>query len=142
MHKIFLDASVIFSALYSKSGGSRYIFKLSKKGNIQAATSETVIQEVERNLKKLDQFNKDNFQNFLLKYPLIIRESITKKEIKPYLNKVDKKDAHVIAGTILLKCKFLITLDKKHLNNPRIKKKFKEIEITSPKNFLQNILTL
>lgn len=34
------------------------------------------------------------------------------------------------------RCDYLVTLDKKHLNNPSVKKKVSKIEIVSPKELL------
>ena len=46
------------------------------------------------------------------------------EDIKPYLKSVEQKDAHVLFAAIFAKCHFLTTLDKKHLDNEKIKNTF------------------
>ncbi len=52
MNKVFLDANVIFSTAYSATGGSAYIFQLTKKGRLTLYSSRLAIKETERNLRK------------------------------------------------------------------------------------------
>jgi len=140
MTKLFLDASVIFSALNSKVGGSRQIIRLAKHGKVVVVTSQLVIEEVTRNLDKIDNLDYNDFYSFLAETPIIIREQITEAEIKPFLDLVEKKDAHVVAGAVLTNCDYLVTLDKKHLYNPKVKKKVKEVEIVTSKDYLERFV--
>ena len=48
----FLDASVLFSVAYSKSGASREIIRLGIQGEIQLVISDLVSNEALLNLKK------------------------------------------------------------------------------------------
>lgn len=65
-----------------------------------------------------------------------MRKSVTVSEIEPYHETIERKDAHVIAGAILTKCDYLVTFDKKHINNKRVRTKIKEVKILSPKELL------
>ena len=140
MTKLFLDASVIFSSLYSETGGSRQIIRLAKHGKVVVVTSQSVIEEVTRNLNKIDNLDYNDFYSFLVEIPIVIREQITESEIKPFLDLVVEKDAHVVAGAVLTNCDYLVTLDRKHLYNPEIKKKVKEVEIVTPKDYLEKFV--
>ncbi len=140
MTKLFLDASVLFSALNSKVGGSRQIIRLAKHGKVFVVTSQLVIEEVIRNLDKIDNLSYDDFYSFLAETPMIIREQITETEIEPFLDLVVEKDAHVIAGAVLTDCDYLVTLDLKHLYNPEIKEKVKEVEIVTPRVYLEKFV--
>jgi putative PIN family toxin of toxin-antitoxin system len=140
MTKLFLDASVIFSALNSKVGGSQQLIRLAKHGKVVVVTSQLVVEEVTRNLDKIDNLGYNDFYSFLAETPIIIREQITEAEIEPFLDLVEKKDAHVVAGAILTNCDYLVTLDKRHLYNPKVKKKVKEVEIVTPKDYLEKFV--
>jgi predicted nucleic acid-binding protein len=99
-----------------------------------------VIKELEENLKKIKNIAKKEFYQFIIRNNFIVREKISNSEIKPFLNLVDEKDAHVVAGAILTDCDYLVTLDKKHLNNTSVKAKIRKIKIVSPKESLTIIL--
>ncbi|TSC94307.1 MAG: hypothetical protein Athens101428_350 [Candidatus Berkelbacteria bacterium Athens1014_28] len=137
MNKVFFDASVLFSAIYSPTGGSNIVCNLVKQEKITRFTTQTVIRELEKNLLKFNKKTNTSIENFITDYKFIVRSEITEREIKPYKKYVEKKDAHVLAGATLCKCGFLLTLDKKHINNRKIKEKFTKITIVSPKEFLE-----
>lgn len=136
--KIFFDASIIFAAIYSKTGGSAKLSELAKKGNITAITTQSVIDEVEANRDKFKKKGIDTGQ-FIKERNLHVRERVTQSEIDPYLQMVAEKDAHVIAGSINTDSDYLVTLDKKHLNRQKVKDKLPQITILSPK-LLLNLL--
>lgn len=138
MIKVFFDASVLFSAIYSPTGGSNLVCKLVKQEKINGFTSQTVIKELERNLSKFKKKANMPLESFITNHKLIVRSEITEREIESYKKIVEEKDAHIIAGAILCKCDFLLTLDKKHINNKNVKEKFTTITIASPKEFLES----
>ncbi len=62
MKKIFLDSSVLFTAVNSPTGGSAKLFTLK---NIKLTTSKLVLTETERNIReKLESYHLERF--FLL----------------------------------------------------------------------------
>jgi len=136
MIKVFFDASVIFSALYSNQGGSYRLASLVAKGKIIGVTTQTVIEELEDNLKKFKKTTKAELYQFISEHNFIVREKISESEIKPFLDVVDEKDAHVVAGAMLTGCDYLVTLDKKHLDNSSVKAKISKIKIASPRQLL------
>lgn len=137
MKKIFFDASVLFVALYSQTGGSHALCMLVKKKLIVGITSQTVINEILDNAGKLPQNIPDRVEFFVADCGFVIRNEITDQEIAPFLNRVDAKDAHVVAGAILTQCDYLVTLDQKHLNNEQIKEKITGCTIISPRTLLE-----
>jgi putative PIN family toxin of toxin-antitoxin system len=139
MIKVFFDASVIFSALYSNQGGSNKLAQLVRQKKIVGITSQTVIEELQENLGKIDKLDFRKFHQFILDFGFIVRERIAQPEIKPFLGLVDSRDAHVVAGAVLTGCDYLVTLDKKHLDNPTIKTKISQVKIVSPKELLATI---
>jgi len=140
MYKVFFDTSVLFSAFYSSSGASAKLVSLVKSKYILGITTQTVIEELEENVHKIKNIDKKDIQQLIVKNNLLVRDAITLSEIKSYADIVDKKDTHVLAGAILTECDYLVTLDKKHLDNPKVKSKIKRTKIISPKELLQIIM--
>lgn len=139
--RVYFDASVIIAALLSPTGGSRKLFGYVKLGRIVGITSQTAIEEVlaENRPKKLKK-SKEEIEQFIAQSGLVVRESITAEEIKPYQNLVDDTDAHLIAGANLTNCAYLTTLDKKHLLRVDIQRRFLPLKITAPKELLEELV--
>ena len=140
MTKVFLDASVIIAALISPTGGSAKIVNFIRKELLVGIVSETVIFEVEAHTLKIKK-SKETIGRFIKENNILVRRAITMEEIAPYVGQVDIDDIHLIAGAILTKCNFLLTLDKKHLLRDDIRQKFKDLKIVSPKEFLEFVVT-
>ncbi|MCJ7739916.1 putative toxin-antitoxin system toxin component, PIN family [Candidatus Microgenomates bacterium] len=140
MYKVFFDTSVLFSAFYSFSGASAKLVSLVKSKYILGITTQTVIEELEENVHKIKNIDKKDIQQLIVKNNFLVRDAITASEIELYADIVDVKDTHVLAGAILTKCDYLVTLDKKHLDNPKVKLKIRKIKIFSPKELLQVIM--
>ncbi|MBI2326980.1 putative toxin-antitoxin system toxin component, PIN family [Candidatus Curtissbacteria bacterium] len=138
--RVFFDASVIIAALLSKTGGSSLLFKYITVQKIIGITSQTVIEEIQEEDKftKIKK-TKKQIEQFVAESGLVVRKPITTDEIDPYTGMVDMEDAHLVAGANLTRCKYLVTLDKKHLLRPDIQKKFLPLKILSPKELLQEI---
>ena len=63
--RVFFDSSVLFCAFCSKTGGSAKLFGLVKKGLIVGFTSQTAIEETEKNL---EDFNEKDYYYFTYAY--------------------------------------------------------------------------
>jgi len=138
--RVYFDASIVIAALLSPTGGSAQLFRLIKLGIITGITSQTVVEEVlEEDKPKRIKRSMDEIEQFIDKSELIVREAITEEELGPYQDRVDREDAHLIAGAKLTKCTHLVTLDKKHLLRPDIQEKFLPLHIVSPKEVLEEI---
>lgn len=139
--RVFFDASIIIEALLSKTGGSSLLIQYIKMGKIIGITSQTVIGEVlEEDKPKKFKRSREEIERFITQSGLLIREAIAMEEIAPYKDLVDIEDAHLIAGSNLTKCKYLVTLDKKHLLREDIKMRFLPLKIVSPKQLLEEII--
>lgn len=139
--RVFFDASVIIAALLSKTGGSSLLFKYIMLQKIIGITSQTVIEEIQEEDKftKIKK-TKKQIEQFITGSHLVVRKPITTDEIEAYRGMVDTEDAHLVAGANLTHCKYLVTLDKKHLLRPDIQKKFLPLIILAPKELLQEII--
>lgn len=133
--KIYLDASVIIAGILSPNGGSAKIIELSSLGIFICLTSQTVIEEIEEHTLKINK-GKQEIQKYIVSSNILVREKILLSEIEK-IKKIDTDDAHLIVGAKLTKCDFLVTLDKKHLLKPDIKKYFKPLKIVTPGELLE-----
>ena len=51
-HRVFLDTSVIFAAVLSKTGGARVLFRLGEAGILQLITGSNVLRECEQVVRR------------------------------------------------------------------------------------------
>lgn len=141
MEKLFLDANVIFSAAYSDTGGSSYIFQLAKKGRLILYSSRLAIKEAERNLRK-----KADIERVLNLYGLLNEISIKLIDInrtkakEKFSDLVGEKDSPILASAIASKADFFLTLDKKHFLNEKVLKANLPIKIVNPSQFIEKCL--
>lgn len=134
-HKVsvFFDASVLFSALYSSTGGSFALVELVKNGSVRGVTSQTVIEELENNISKFENLSQKDIDNIIIDSSIIVCDAISSHELQPWMKRVEEKDIHVIVGALTTHCSYLATLDKKHLHNAKTQAMCPEITIVSPK---------
>jgi putative PIN family toxin of toxin-antitoxin system len=140
MIKVFIDTSVLFSAIYSSTGASAKLVSLVRLGYLFGITTQTVIKELEDNISKLKGMKIDDINNFISNNNILVYEEISQDEVLPFIGVVEEKDAHVVSGAILTESKYLLTLDKKHLDNSGIRKKVEKVKILSPKEMLQILI--
>jgi len=110
----FLDASVLFSAAYSKTGASREIIRLGVQGEIQLVISDLVCNEALLNLKKKAPEAAPYLLTLLGVVPFRIVHP-SKKEVLAAMEYTEFKDAPVVAAALCGKVKYLVSLDKAHL---------------------------
>ena len=129
---IFLDSSVLFSAVYSVSGGSAKLFTLK---NVNLVASKLVLTEVERNVRqKLQSYHLARF--FMLAELLTITESnLSASEIVLTKKVIAEKDAAILADFKKSKCSILIILDKKDFLQERVLKFVKPKRVLTTKMF-------
>ncbi len=113
---------------------------LARGKKLDGFTSQSVIDEIKNNLDTFSPGQKTKINEFIRQSRLIVRERIAQDEIRPYLKIVEKKDAHVLAGAISTDCTYLVTLDKKHLDNSVVKGKVARLNILAPKELLGKLV--
>lgn len=140
MNKVFLDANVIFSAAYSTTGGSAYIFQLAKKDRLTLCSSRLAIKETERNLRtKADTQRVLNFYDLLNEIPIKLIDVNSAKAKEKFSDLVGEKDSLILASAIASKADFFLTLDKKHFLNEKALKANLPIKIVNPSQFIKNL---
>ena len=133
--KIFLDSSALISGLNSPTGGAGIIISAFLAGEFFVYISEQVIEEVQRNIQFKFPTLKEQFLNFLLARPEIVKQP-SLKEIAEAYKLIRTSDAPILATAIKSKPDFLITWDKKHFLKKEILLNFSFI-VCTPRQFLQ-----
>ena len=117
--RVFVDTSVLFSALYSSSGFARDLVFLAVDKQLVLVVSGNVLDEVERNLRaKIPE--RINLWNRLLE--IIMFEVVADpplEQVRLCEAYVVPKDAPIVAAAILAKVDYLATYDRKHLLEPQ-----------------------
>ncbi|OGE26872.1 hypothetical protein A3C26_03145 [Candidatus Daviesbacteria bacterium RIFCSPHIGHO2_02_FULL_39_12] len=134
MKSVFLDSSVLFSAVNSPTGGSAKLFTFK---NIQLAASPVVLAETERNVrKKLPKYHLERF--FLLVEKLAIISQIPcQKLIKKTEKIIVKKDAVILAEAKQAKTDSLVTFDIKHFFTEPVANFLKPKKVYTPKLLIE-----
>ena len=133
--KIFLDSSVLFSAVNSPTGGSARLFTLK---NSKLLTSTLVLTEVERNVReKLQTHHLERF--FILVEKIRIIEGKPDERLIAKAKKVIvEKDAAILSEAKRSKARILVTLDRKHFFTDKAKEFFHPGKIKTPKDIFSD----
>lgn len=121
MCRIFVDASVLFAACYSKVGASRALFQMAARGEVALVISEHVLMEVEKNLRQKAPAAWPTFRELL---NLVAAEVVVKpslQEVKSAAAYTALKDAPIVAAALNAEVDYLVTWDRKHfVNDPKV----------------------
>ncbi len=130
MRRLFLDSSVLFTAVNSPTGGAAKLFTLS---NIRLIVSPLVLSEVERNVRnKLESYHLDRF--FLLTKALIIIDQFPDvARIHAAGRVIHSKDAAILAEAKFAACDILVSLDRKHFFTKEVRAFLKPKRVMTPK---------
>jgi len=136
MKTVFVDSSVLFSAVNSPTGGSSKLFVLK---DVKLIASKLVLAETERNVRqKLHEYHLDRF--FMLVDKLeILRQLPDKKLIKKAKKVIIQKDSVILAESKQSACDFLVTLDKKHFLTDRVIMFLTPQKVLTPKILIEAI---
>lgn len=118
MLKVFLDATVLFSAAYSTTGASRELIHQALEGKVILCASTFVIQEAERNLTKKAPQKIPIYYQLIELLNLVIVRNPTKAELLEVAAYTQLKDAPVVAAAQIAQADYLVTFDHKHLLDP------------------------
>lgn len=129
---LFLDSSVLFSAVYSPTGGSSKLFTLK---NVKLFVSRVVLHEVEKNVRlKLEDYHLDRF--FMLASNVtILQNEINNKLINKAKKYIVDKDSVILAEFKKSDCSYLLTLDRRDFLQEKVIDYVKPKKILTPKMF-------
>ena len=136
MKTVFVDSSVVFSAVNSPIGGSSKLFTLK---NIRLITSKLVLTESERNIrKKLHEYHLERFFMLVEKIE-IINQLPDDKLIEKAKKIIAQKDSNILAESKNSKANFIVTLDKKHFLTVSVAKFLRPQKVLTPKMLIELI---
>lgn len=136
MQRLFLDSSVVFTAVNSATGGSAKLFTVS---TWQLVTTPFVLTEVERNVRK--KLYDHHLERFFL---LVEHLTILQLQFKPDLFEQAKccialKDAHILAEAKVANTNILVTLDRKHFFTPSATHFLQPQQVMTPQQVLAKL---
>lgn len=139
MKTVFVDSSVLFSAVNSPTGGSAKLFTLKA---LRLTTSLVVLTETERNVrKKLQSYHLDRF--FMLVDKLTIRDQTPSGTLLKKAKKaIVEKDAVILAEAKQAKMNVLVTLDTKHFFTEEVSDFLKPQKVLTPKLLIEQTTIL
>lgn len=124
MIRVFLNASVLFSASYSKTGSSRDLLREAIRGNLEIVVSRHVLEEAERNLTQKAPGALPAFRELLGLIAAEVAERPTLEELKQSATYINLNDTPVVAAAAKARVDYLVTWDRKHfIDNPRVAEK-------------------
>ena len=136
--RVFLDACVFIAAAASPHGGSALVLELCKRKRFQPITTQSILQEVERNIRlKFDQQVLLRFYQDIADTNLRLAKPAGAKEIALCSGIIDPKDVHVLAAAIESNATILLTLDRKHFMTPSLRQAKVGLLIQTPGDFLR-----
>lgn len=132
---VFLDSSVVLSGLRSPNGGSGMLFKASAAGKLKLIVSEHVVREVGKYLGKLE-IDVNRFEILVEKKIIKVIADAADDLLDKFENVVeDIDDAPILAGAVVSGADFLVSLDKRHILRPEIKKRLRPMKVLPPREF-------
>ncbi len=138
--KVFFDSDVIISSLISTTGAAFYL--VHHADAVDSLVSTLSVIEIEKVIERLS-LNAGDFKKLIgIKVSTIAMEqtiAAVKKEYSEYVT--DINDAHIVAGAVKGKVRFLVSYNIKHFKADKLKKDFGIILIT-PANLLQYLRSL
>lgn len=141
MHRVFLDANVLFAASFSPTGGSAELINRARENKFILYSSRLAVKEAERNLRrKAGESELDRFYRTVEEARIILTDSSKERAKNQFKDLVGEKDAPVLASAIKSKAKFLVTLDRKHFLAPQVQKAKLPIKIVTPGQLIQEYL--
>lgn len=113
--RLFFDASALFAAAYSSTGGARELLRLAIQGRVLVLVSQEVLEETIRNLVRKAPEKVAAYKELLVLLDLEVVCSPTRAEVSEAEEHVAQKDAPIIAAVKKSQVDFFVNLDKKHL---------------------------
>ena len=136
--KVFLDSSVLVSALLSSKGASSRLLELHEAGLLECTISEYVMKEVYSVIQRKFPELKETFDELLevLNFKMIHQlEDTQLKFAKEWIS--DANDAPILAAAKKAKVDHLITLDIRHFIKATKVSKLSGLSIVTPAQFFQ-----
>lgn len=112
--RVFLDASVVFSASYSSSGFARDLLIAGLRKDVEHFVGTDVLSEVVRNLSNKAPDRLTRLRGFEASRSFVVVQPDS-ASVRRCAALVEEKDAHVVAGALAAGATVIATYDRKHL---------------------------
>jgi predicted nucleic acid-binding protein len=138
---VFVDASVWIAAAASPTGGSSLVLEVCTGKSFAVICSQRVLLEAQQNIR-----DKMTTREMVRFYQLLAAASpfqvapVTAETEAQYAEITGPKDAHVVAAAVRGGAAFLVTLDRRHLANDRVRAAGLPLEALTPGEFIRLIL--
>jgi len=124
MTRVFLDASVLFAASYSKTGSSRALFREAIRGKIKIVVSPHVLMEAERNLAQKAPGALPALYELSDLVAAQVVEKPSMEELMHATTYIELKDAPIVAAAVKAEVDYLVTWDRRHfIDDPKVAEK-------------------
>ncbi|MEK7673092.1 MAG: PIN domain-containing protein [Patescibacteria group bacterium] len=141
MIKIFIDSSVLISAMISDEGASAKILSFCEGEVMEGWISLKVLEEVERTIKKKVPEILPKFEKLKLSSNLQILKKLDSEVLKKADKWIsDKNDVPILAAAKQLAVDALLTLDLRHFIKDLNVTKKSGLEILTPGEFLKGFV--
>lgn len=119
--RVFLDASVLFAAAWSESGGSRLILKLGEAGAVSLWVGPWVLREVDAVLRRKSEGSRPHLVLLLDRAQVQVGPEAGTEALRQALSVVNYlPDAQILAEALEIGVDCFVSLDRKHLvGNPK-----------------------
>ncbi|HHY98531.1 MAG TPA: PIN domain-containing protein [Firmicutes bacterium] len=119
--RVFLDASILFAAVWSETGGARLILKLGEAGAIELWTGPWTLRETDAVLDRKSPKSKSYFALLLDRARIQVGPEASRGDMEKAESVVDyAPDARVLAEALTAGADYFVSFDRKHLiGNPR-----------------------
>ena len=135
--KIFLDTSVLFSAVLSPTGGARKLFHLAEAGLLQLIVGPAVLREADEVVRRKAPVSLPLFAQLLEAGQVEICSAPTPRQIESARSLVTYiPDARVLAEAIRAEVDWFVTHDKEHFLKAKSSIKL-PFELGTPGDLLQ-----
>jgi predicted nucleic acid-binding protein len=119
--KVFLNTSVLFSAVLSSTGGARRLFLLGEAGLLELAVGPNVLREADEVIRRKVPASLPMLAQLLEIGKVHTVSAPTSKQIESARKLVAySPDAHVLAEAIRSEVDWFVTHDKEHFLKPKL----------------------
>lgn len=140
MQRLFLDANIFFTATYSATGASRFLFELAREAKVQLVSSLYALKEAQINIeKKIGPDALPLFLSFVSLLTQVDKEEPDRALMHKYEKWIIPKDLPILLSSISMGVDVLITLDRKDFMTKRLDQADLPFKIMLPGEYLQNL---
>jgi predicted nucleic acid-binding protein len=137
---VFFDASVLFAAAHSPTGGSAAAMEVCRGLRFRAAVTTLVLAEARVNIaEKLDDSDLVRFYRQLADLSPVVLPPPSQTRLKECVPLTTEKDAHVLAAALDGGAAILLTLDRRHLLTRKVLDSGLPVEVVTPGDFLRGL---